>query len=384
MTSSMSLARLSDLAQEVGISEIGVTDASPFPELVPWLEAYALRGRTGFEAECIDDRIEPSRWMPEAKTIIAVALPYLTQDNNALAHLHPSGRHHGQISCYAYGDDYHQELSHRLRALHAKLEADMGHAVRVRLSVDTSPLVDRRIAERAGLGWIGKNSLFYSRRYGSYVFLGAMLVDLHIDGTAAKPAAMGAECGRCDKCLIACPTGAILAPGVIDATRCLSYITQMKGIIPIEFRKKMGRRIWGCDICQWVCPENEGVERSTVEAFRGTGELAYPQLVDILHLSNRQFTRRYGHTAVAWRGLRTLQRNALIVLGNVGSPVAIPEIAPFLQHARVELRASAAWALGSIGGLEAKAALEAALGDERDATVIAELQNGVQASSVAH
>lgn len=377
MTAKITLARLKELAASVGIPEIGVTTVDPFPELEPWLEAYAARGRTGFEAESIEDRIDPSRWMPDAEMMIAVALPYLTDMGGAAARSHPSGRNHGQVSCYAYGLDYHQVLSQRLCALHAQLEAELGHSIRMKLSVDTSPLVERRVAERAGLGWIGKNSLFYSNSYGSFVFLGGMLVNFRIDEVASRPSTVADTCGTCEKCVLACPTGAILAPGVIDATRCLSYITQMKGIIPLEFRRKLGRRIWGCDICQWVCPENRDVSTSSEASFQPVEELAYPQLINILHLSNRQFMRQYRDTAVAWRGLRTLQRNALIVLGNVGQQEAVSEVIPFLSHPRIELRASAAWALGTIGGPDAQAALITSLANELEALVIGELQNAL-------
>ncbi|WAH36574.1 tRNA epoxyqueuosine(34) reductase QueG [Alicyclobacillus dauci] len=380
MTSStVTLERLEQLAEKIGLQEIGVTDASPFPELIPWLEAYEQRGRTGFEASDIEQRINPKLWMPGANSIIVATLPYLTEEGISTARSHPRGRQHGQASCYTYGVDYHTVLSRLLHELHKAMEAEVGHSIDAKLSVDTSPLVDRRMAERAGLGWIGKNSMFYSDRYGSFVFLGAMLVDIAIDVPRAVKPLIGYKCGTCNLCLTACPTGAIIAPGVIDATRCLSYITQMKGVIPSEFRTKLGRRVWGCDVCQWACPENRNVDRSRLSVFGPTSELAYPDLLEILHLSNRQFTRLYGHTSMAWRGLRTLQRNALIALGNAGNQGAVPDIATFLQHNRVELRISAAWALGQIGGQAAYEALKTALDKEEDEAVIEELRNGVSA-----
>ncbi|GMA63232.1 tRNA epoxyqueuosine(34) reductase QueG [Alicyclobacillus fastidiosus] len=379
MSAQFDLLALQALAREEGIDDIGVTDTSPFPELIPWLESYASRGRTGFEAEDIQARINPLLWMDTAVSIVVIALPYLTEEGARTARSHPSGRTYGLTSHYTYGIDYHRVLADKLRALHRRMEAAVGRDIDMKLSVDTSPLVDRRIAERAGLGWIGKNAMFYSHKHGSYVFLGAMLVDLAIPPITANPPSVGALCGTCKRCLQACPTGAILAPGVIDATRCLSYVTQMKGVIPLEFRDKLGRRVWGCDVCQSTCPFNRDVEPSHVDAFGPSDELAYPDLVELLHMSNRQFMRKFGHTAMAWRGLRTLQRNALIALGNTGVRGAVPELVPFLASERTELRSSAAWALGKLGGPEASQALSTALDAEADDVVREELRNALEA-----
>jgi epoxyqueuosine reductase len=365
------------LAAQVGLAEVGVTDASPFPEMIPWLTAYAERGRTGFEAADIAQRIQPTSWLASAKSIVVAALPYLTDTGHTTARTHPRGRQHGNVSTYVYGTDYHHVLTERLRDLGERLTDLYGQNVEYKVAVDMSPLVDRRVAERAGLGWVGKNCMFYSHRYGSFVFLGALLVNVEIESNN-QPPALGSRCGECALCLKACPTGALVAPGVIEATRCLSYVTQMKGVIPREFRSKMGRRVWGCDVCQWVCPENSGAEHSDIPAFEPLPELAYPDLIEFLHLSNRQFLRRYGHTALAWRGLRTLQRNALIALGNAGHVEAIAEIIPFLQHARQELRVSAAWALGQLGGQEALVALESALAQELDEVVSDELKQAIK------
>lgn len=377
MIGEMSRDTLSRLAASVGLHEVGVTGASPFPELIPWLQAYSERGRTGFEAANIEDRIQPKRWMKNAKSIIVATMPYLTDSGRETTRTHPTGRSFGSVSCYAYGQDYHRVLNDRLKRLHEKIEDEVGHSVETKLAVDTSPLVDRRVAERAGIGWIGRNSMFYSQRYGSYVFIGALLVDIEFNEYADGQSDIGKHCGTCSKCMVACPTGAIIAQGVIDATRCLSYITQMKGIVPKPFRQKMGRRIWGCDICQTVCPENRGTDTSSESVFGPDKELAYPELVPILHLSNKDFIKKYGHTAVAWRGVNTLKRNAIIALGNTGCRDAIPELIPFLQSPRGELRASAAWALGKLGGDSSRSALLLALEGETDVLIQQELYEGV-------
>lgn len=348
-------AELTNLGRQVGFDAIGATSAEPFPELVPHLVAYADRGRTGFEHEDIELRVDPKRWFPPVQSLISVALAYLTNEGKVLSKSHPRSGNHGLVTVYSYGEDYHQVMVQRLNALVRKLEARVGREIQAKVAVDTSPLVDRRVAERAGIGWLGKNCMFYTAQHGSFVFLGTLLVDIEVEYTTQEQPAL---CGACTKCLDACPTGALIAPGVIDARRCLSYITQMKGSIPEEFRAAMGRRVWGCDTCQWACPENQGIEAAAHSEFLPHGELEYPDLLEILQLSNRAFQRRYGHTAAAWRGLRTWQRNALIALGNRRREDAIPHIVPFLQHDRPELRVSAAWALRRIGGSSARQAVQ--------------------------
>lgn len=359
------------MGRRAGFDATGATSADPFPELIPQLESYAQRGRTGFEYEDIPLRVDPKAWFPPARSLIAVALAYLTEEGQVLSRRHPKGSRHGVMTVYSYGEDYHVVMERRLRGLVEQLEARVGHPIQWRIALDTSPLVDRRVAERAGIGWVGKNCMFYTPEHGSFVFLGTLLVDIDIEQTTGEQAA---RCGTCTRCLEACPTGALLAPGVIDAPRCLSYITQMKGIIPEQYRIPMGRRVWGCDTCQWACPENRGVADAAHPEFVPHGELEYPDLLDILQLSNRSFQRRYGHTAAAWRGLRTWQRNALIALGNCRKPDAIPDILPFLHHTRPELRVSAAWALRRINGPEAREAVRAAAAAEEVEDVYQEMK----------
>ncbi|WP_026974218.1 tRNA epoxyqueuosine(34) reductase QueG [Alicyclobacillus contaminans] len=370
----LSLEQLRRLGREAGLDVIGATTADPFPELADRLHSYAERGRTGYEHAVVEDRIHPERWMPGVKSLIAAAMPYLTEAGKELAKRHPAGGGHGVVTVYSYGEDYHRVLQRRLEALAASIEAEIGRPFARKVSVDTSPLVDRRVAERAGIGWVAKNCMFYTEKYGSFVFIGILGVDLEVETNDLQANdKFAAGCGDCDLCLRACPTGALVAPGVIDATRCLSYITQMKGIIPREYRKALGRRVWGCDTCQWACPINRDASASPHVEYLPQGELEHPDLLAILELTNRQFLRLYGHTAAAWRGLRTWQRNALIALGNSRRQDAIPHIVPFLSHPRPELRASAAWALEQLGGEAARAAVAQAYEREADEQVRADM-----------
>lgn len=362
---------LQQLGQEIGVDAIGATTAAPFPELEPRLVDYAKRGRTGFEHEDVAVRVDPKQWLPEAKSVIAVAMAYLTPEGKKTARLNPSGGLFGSVSVYSYGEDYHTVMFQRLQALHQLLEERLGRSIKARVAVDTSPLVDRRVAERAGIGWVGKNCMLYTPTHGSFVFLGALLVDVDIEPASTE---QPWRCEGCRRCLDACPTGALIAPGVMEATRCLSYVTQMKGIIPLEFRVALGRRVWGCDTCQWACPENKEVQLSQHAEYLPSGELSYPDLIDILNLSQREFQRRYKASAAAWRGLRTWQRNALIALGNLKNSAAVAYIVPFLQHDRRELRASAAWALQRIGDPIGREAVREAYAMEADPEVRSDMQ----------
>ena len=375
----LSLERLKELGRLAGFDAVGATSADPFDEMTEVLKDYAERGRTGFEHEDIALRVNPKQWMPEAQSLIAVAMAYLTPQGQRVAKQHPKERPAGRISVYSYGEDYHRVMSERLDILKNLLETELGRPVCAQKAVDTSPLVDRRVAERAGIGWIGKNCMFYTPSHGSFVFLGTLLVDVSIE---AAQAAQVNRCGTCSLCMQACPTQALIAPGVIDATRCLSYITQMKGSIPEPYRAKMGTRVWGCDTCQWACPENKPVEASPHERYRPVEELAYPDLVELLYLSNREFMRRYGKSAAAWRGVRTLQRNALIALGNLKNPEAVVHLAKFLRHERSEFRTSAAWSLRRIGGEAARLAVAQALQVEEDEQVKREMVWAVEKEGV--
>jgi len=361
---------------ELGFDAVGVTDAAPFPELVERLQDYERRGLTGFEERDVQRRIHPSQSFPDAQFIVAVAMAYHTASGQVVAKSHPAGRQNGQMSVYVYGQDYHRILKERLARLHARLMEFCGYVFSAHIAVDTSPLVDRSVAERAGIGWVGKNCMFFVPGYGSYVFLGALVLatSVQMDNQEVQVKQRASACDQCTLCFTACPTGALLAPGVIDANRCLSYITQMKGVVPREFRQHLGRRVFGCDTCQWACPENRGVVPSKHHEFDPSEELAHPDLIALLRMTNRSFMRRFGASAAAWRGLPTVQRNALIALGNARAVEALPEMLPFLTHPRRELRATAAWALGQLNVSEARQSLASRLHEETDEMVLEEIQ----------
>lgn len=364
----LTLQDMESIRKDLGIDVLGVTTAEPFQDVEATLRTYRESGyESGFEHPVIEERVDPTVILPEAKSIVAIAIAYYTDLHSTLKR--PKGLR-GAVSKYAWGLDYHTVLREKLNALAEEIERRVGRPILWKSSVDTGPLVDRSVAERSGIGWFGKNASIITEKYGSWVFLGQLVVNVAIEPSLPLSASL---CGECDLCMRACPTGAIIDPYTIDGSKCLSYLTQMKGFVPEEYRSKFGTRIWGCDTCQVVCPSNKGVESSENEGFLPEEELSYPDLMQLLELSNRQFKNLFGKTAAAWRGLTVVKRNAMIALGNIRDKRAIPKLIEFLRDERPELRGTSAWALQKIGGEEAQAAVRSAYEKEQDPQVRAEM-----------
>ncbi|WP_018132687.1 tRNA epoxyqueuosine(34) reductase QueG [Effusibacillus pohliae] len=357
------------IREKLGIDLIGTTTVEPFLDVVATLQMYREKGyESGFEHPVIEERINPAELVPGAKSIVAIAMAYHTEQHATLKR--PTGIR-GALSKYAWGQDYHHVLREKLDALAVEIENQVGRKIAYHSSVDTGPLVDRSVAQRAGIGWFGKNCSIITEKYGSWVFLGQLVTDVAIEPSPPGPTSL---CGDCDLCIRACPTGALVDPFTTDSSKCLSFITQMKGFVPEEFRTKFGTRIWGCDTCQAVCPSNKGAEAGTYEGFLPDRELSYPDLLRLLEMSNREFKRIFGQTAAAWRGLTVVKRNAIIALGNIRDQRAVPKLIELLQDGRPEIRGTAAWALGRIGGDAAREAVQAALANETDPQVRHEMR----------
>jgi epoxyqueuosine reductase len=250
-----------------------------------------------------------------------------------------------------------------------------------RYYVDTGPVIDRAAARRAGLGWYGKNSLIITRSgHGSWVFLGEILTDLPLPPDAPAHG----DCGRCRLCLDGCPTGAIVAPHTVDARRCISYLTiEHRGAIPAEMRPLIGDRIFGCDVCQAVCPHNaKTLGRAHPEFAPRAGTGARPELIPLLNIGEDEFRRRFRGSAVTRTKRRGLRRNVAVALGNLRDPAAVPALAEALGDTDEPLvRAHAAWALGQIGDSRARAALHARLAQEDDSDVRAEIASALGTST---
>jgi epoxyqueuosine reductase len=295
-----------------------------------------------------------------ALRIICVAVPYRTRDAEA------RGRLRGRVSNYAWSRDYHQTLRAMLAELAAMLDAFAGAPV-ARVACDTAPIGERAAAARAGIGWVGKHTGLISPPAGSYIFLGEIVtsLELPVDPPLRK------SCGSCSRCVDACPTGALRGDYTIDAGRCIADLTQRTDAIPRELRPLIGDWVWGCDICQVVCPPNTHAPQRGSEAFAPEDEdTASPDLVALLHLKSAEYKRRYRRTAMGWRGAAVLRRNAAIALGNVGDRSATGPLADSLaRDPHPMVRGASAWALGRIASPQACAVLQTAAASEREESV---------------
>jgi epoxyqueuosine reductase len=243
--------------------------------------------------------------------------------------------------------------------------------------VDTGPVLERELAVRAGLGFVGKNTNLIHPQMGSWLFLGELLLNIELPVMRARP--VRGTCGGCTRCLDACPTGALVTPYVLDARRCISYLTiELKGAIPRELRSLIGNRIFGCDICQDVCPWNRRHSRPTLEpAFRPKSDTRAPHLVDLLSLDAEGFRLRFGDSAIARAKRRGLLRNVAVALGNWGDPVTISALDRALHDCEPLVRGHAAWALGQVQSRRAQSALAQALSSETDLWVREEIAQGL-------
>jgi len=360
-------------AMALGFDLVGFAAAGPFAreaELVlASLRDGRLEGMRWFSPDRVRLSCDPERLLPGAQSIIALGVAY-AQKPPALV---PDGRR-GRVARYAWGRDYHDVIRPKLRTLADTIVAETGPATRCRWFVDTGPFVDRAAAERAGLGFIGKNTCVLTGQHGSLVFLSAILTTAHLE-----PDPVGArDCGSCRLCLDACPTGALTDAFRMDATRCISYLTiEHRGWIPRELRPQMGDWVFGCDVCQDVCPWNRARSASSHEEFApdvGAGETL--DLPGLLRLDDRAFRDRFRGTPLTRPKRRGILRNAAIALGNARDPSAAPALIEALCDPDPVVRGHAAWALGQIQPLadDARTALDRALAVETDTDARAEIE----------
>lgn len=359
-------------AKSIGVDKIGFTTASPFLELKNRLRRQQELGfQSGFEESDIEKRTEPTLLLDRAESIIAIALAYPSKMENAP--IGKKGARRGIFCRASWGVDYHVAVRERLQLIEQWLQERVPN-VKIKSMVDTGELVDRAVAERAGIGWNGKNCSIITPEFGSYVYLGELITNIPF----APDAPIEDECGDCTLCLDVCPTGAIVAPGQLNSQRCIAFLTQTKGYLPDEFRSKIGNRLYGCDTCQTVCPKNKGKINWIHEEFKPDPELAKPLLKPLLSISNKEFKAQFGHVSGSWRGKKPIQRNAILALAHFKEESAIPELLILLkQDERPVIRGTAAWALGKIGGEGVKEALLAAKDREQDEEVIAEIEKGL-------
>ncbi len=367
--------QLKAFANQIGLAGLSVGPAAPLDIGRTRLKkriSKGYMGHYGFERGAEDNFCHPENHLPGAKSLIACALSYFEPDNPqpSLAE-----KPTGFVARFARGRDYHQVMIDKLKAVAAHLKKLSAEA-QTHILCDTGPLMDRASAESAGLGWFGKNACFFVDGWGSWVVLGEIITNIDLPH---DPPFEGHKCGNCDLCMKACPTGAIREPFEVDLNRCVSHLTQMSGIIPREMRPLMSSMVYGCDICQEVCPQNYSVKSGEVEPGPF---LSMPDLIDLLDMTNSEFRADIGASAAGWIGRNRLRRNACVALGNMKSTEAIPSLKRALHDRSEVVRAHAAWALGEIATEKAITILAARQPHETDPEAAREIQEALAQHNV--
>lgn len=393
--------RIKAAARRLGFQLVGVTTPGPPPHFEVfqrWLEA-GRHGEMGYLAAERSRlrRADPRRILPECRSILVLGMRYPSAGSpEALAGREardrrlvglsgrarrrqgpePSpgeGQPRGRVASYAWGQDYHDILLERLEALAARIQALAGGPFPWRAYTDTGPLLERDLAQRAGLGWIGKNTCLIHPALGSYFLLAELLLGIELE---PDPPFLPDRCGSCTRCIEACPTDCILPDRTLDASRCLSYLTiELKGPIPTALRPLAGNWVFGCDVCQQVCPWNRRADETAVEpAFDARPGVPEPELVAELALSPDEYREKFKGSPLRRARRRGYLRNVAVALGNAGQAGAVPALArALLEEPEPLVRGHAAWALGEIGGEIARQALGEALAREQDPGVLEEI-----------
>jgi epoxyqueuosine reductase len=345
---------LEERASAAGFDLVGVTSAEPLKRggerLTEWQEA-GMAADMGFMHRPAGLLADPKRLQKSARSVVSLGVSYYPGD-------HPIDESGGRVARYAWGQDYHVVIKERLKRLRKELEEALGCRIKARAFTDAVPLLERSAAQHAGLGFFGRNSCIINDRIGSYFFIADLIVDLELEPDVEGEG----TCGKCARCMEGCPTGAIKAPGVVDARLCISYLTiENRGPIPLELRKKVGDWAFGCDICQEVCPYNK--RKATVSSWPEFSERAgagpYLKITEVLEIRDDE----------------EFLRNCCVAAGNLGLREAVPSLVRCLvEDGSPLVRGHAAWALGEVGSEAATAALEGALGEEDDVSCLEEIR----------
>ncbi len=364
--------RITEAALALGFCRVGFSAIDPLTREAAALRDWLNRGRHGDMAfmQSHERRDAPQIILREARSLVVVAMAYPRDDE-----VTPQPGE-GFVGRYARGADYHDVLKQKLRALGTACEAIIGRPLLARPCVDSAPLLERGYAARAGVGFAAKSTMVIAPGVGTYILLGELLLDIDLPPTSPMPS----RCGQCTRCLDACPTQAFVSPYVLDARRCVSYLTvELQTSIPRELRPMMGNMVLGCDICQEVCPFNASPRpRPGAKELQPLDKLRHPNLVTLLRLGSAQYRKLVANTT--WRRVsrRMLARNAAVAMGNSGDQQYIAPLAQALrEHINALVREHAAWALGRLGGETAREALCAALEKEDDASVLAEISQAL-------
>jgi len=351
----------------LGFDSFGIAAADARPDLPGKLQSALDAGWHGemeWMAETVERRGSPNGLWPEARSVILLGVNY-GPESDPLAVL--GERDRGSISVYARNRDYHEIIKGKLKELAGLLARRSGAEVKV--FVDTAPVMEKPLAEAAGLGWQGKHSVLVSRDFGSWLFLGAIFTSAVLPADAPH----AESCGSCTRCLDICPTNAFPAPFQLDARRCLAYLTvEHKSPIPLEFRVPMGNRIYGCDDCLAVCPWNKFASVSREIRLQGRPELERPALAELVQLDDVRFRALFAGSPVKRIGLSRFLRNVLIAIGNSADPAFVPLVQARLGDDSALVRGAAIWALRKLAPAQADHARLAYLPLERDSSVVVE------------
>jgi epoxyqueuosine reductase len=371
-------------AYRLGFELVGITTPEPPLHLdvyQRWI-AEKQHGEMGYlgTQRAIERRGDPRRILAECQSILVLGMRYPTPADNC-----STDKLRGSLAAYAWGDDYHDVLPERMRSLVHELERLSGGPIPHRIYSDSGPLLERELAQRAGLGWIGKNTCLIHPHMGSYFLLSEILLGIKLQPDAAF---IADRCGSCQRCFDACPTGCILPNRTLDARRCISYLTiELKSAIPQELRPLLGNWIFGCDVCQQVCPWNQRFAQPAASpesnpVFSPRLHVIHPELLSELRLTPEGFNQKFKGSPVKRAKRRGYLRSVAVALGNSGNQQAIPSMTHILESETEPLiRGHAAWALGRIGGRDARLALHAAAGQEKDETVQNEIFRAIDTAA---
>jgi epoxyqueuosine reductase len=369
-------SRIRARAASLGFSACGFAAAVPLDReafLAGWIDG-GLAGEMGYLQRRPARRLTVAGILPDARTVITLAHPYAPPP---VPPVDWRAELRGRVAAYALGDDYHRVLDGKLAALERFLAAERPGAV-TRRYVDTGAVLEREWAVRGGLGWFGKNTMVLSTRGGSWFFLAELITNLALGPDAPTTA----HCGRCTDCLAACPTGALRDGLVMDAPRCIAYLTiEHRSAISPTLRSQLGPWIFGCDVCQEVCPWNARAVATDGDRYDdATTAWLSPFLPDVLALDEAGFRARFARTPVARAKRRGLLRNVAVALGNTGNRAALPALRRALEDPEPLVREHVAWALGALGGTEARATLERHARREPEASVLSEVRTALAAA----
>ena len=356
-------------ALELGFDLVRITSAQEFATdrevTLERLKNGLMDGLPWYNEARVRRGADPQSLLPCARSIICLGLNYHQPSEENVK----SGSPVGKVALYAWGNDYHRVMKRRMRQYVEELSGRLRIDIAARWYVDDGPMLDRAAARRSGLGWFGKNTNILTSSHGSWVFLGQVVTDLELD---PDPELLK-TCGSCVRCIDACPTGAIVAPYVIDNSRCISHLTiENRGPIPRELRPQMLDWVFGCDICQDVCPVNRKALPSKEPAFQNQARGSL-DLVELLEMSEEEFREKFRGSPILRAKRLGLQRNACVALGNHRDPATVPPLEKALRQCAPLVRGHAAWALGRIGTPEAREALESAGRVEPEDEVLEEI-----------